>query len=118
MVSQSTFPGSHALTSQTAASFRREDERENPYNWSIPRKWLFTLVTAACTLSVSFASSGYTGALSNLVTEFDVSRSVAMLGLTLYILGVSVTCLSTHTTDDLTVVFRRSLLQDRWHGRR
>lgn len=50
---------------------------------------MFTFVTAAATLAVSFASSGYTGALPYLVEEFDVSRNVAMLGLSLYVFGVS-----------------------------
>ncbi|KAJ9101080.1 hypothetical protein QFC21_003298 [Naganishia friedmannii] len=49
---------------------------------------LFIIVTGAATLSVAFASACYTGATPFLMKDkFNVSREVAGLGLTLYVLG-------------------------------
>lgn len=68
---------------------RLPEEKANPYNWLKSFKWLFTLVAAIVTLCVAFASSCYTGATAALVAKFDVSREIIVLGVTLFVLGVS-----------------------------
>ena len=68
---------------------RLPEEKANPYNWLRSYKWLFTLVAAIVTLCVAFASSCYTGATAALTAKFDVSREVIILGVTLFVLGVS-----------------------------
>jgi hypothetical protein len=68
---------------------RLPEEKANPYNWQKSYKWLFTLVAAIVTLCVAFASSCYTGATAALVAKFDVSREIIVLGVTLFVLGVS-----------------------------
>ena len=68
---------------------RLVEEKANPYNWKNSYKWLFTLVAAIVTLCVAFASSCYTGAAAFLIAEFHVSREIIVLGVTLFVLGVS-----------------------------
>ncbi|KAL5531082.1 hypothetical protein ACEPAG_3958 [Sanghuangporus baumii] len=60
---------------------------ENPYNWSKAKKWPLTFVLAAGTLCVSFASSSYSGGISFVMEDLHMSREVAVLGISLYVLG-------------------------------
>lgn len=87
---------------------RLPEEKANPYNWLKSYKWLFTLVAAIVTLCVAFASSCYTGATAALVAKFDVSREIIVLGVTLFVLGVSATLVNGPAFSDLdTSIVRR-----------
>ncbi|KAI5124039.1 hypothetical protein M0805_003868 [Coniferiporia weirii] len=59
----------------------------NPYNWSKSRKWPMTLLLAAGTFCVSFSSSSYSGGISFTVEDLHISQEVAVLGVSLYVLG-------------------------------
>ncbi|KAJ3556051.1 hypothetical protein NM688_g2239 [Phlebia brevispora] len=54
---------------------------ENPYNWSK------RLQMAIGTFTVSFCSSSYTGGLASIMKELHMSHEVAILGVSLFVLG-------------------------------
>ncbi|KII88761.1 hypothetical protein PLICRDRAFT_176306 [Plicaturopsis crispa FD-325 SS-3] len=64
-----------------------ENDPDNPYTWSRRRKWIITAQVASGTLSVSFGSSAYSAGIPQTMADLSVSREVAVLGLSLYVLG-------------------------------
>ncbi|GFF92212.1 uncharacterized MFS-type transporter C530.15c [Aspergillus lentulus] len=62
----------------------------NPINFPIRWKVMITLSTAFATLMVSLSSSAYVGSIQGVIEEFHVSKTVATLGLSLFVLGFSV----------------------------
>ncbi|CAH0053770.1 unnamed protein product [Clonostachys solani] len=66
------------------------DDPWNPVGFSRSRKWLITIVQAVATLSVSFASSAFSGGISTVLTEFRVSQEVAILGVSMFVLGFAI----------------------------
>lgn len=64
-----------------------EGDPENPYNWPYSRKWLITFQLAMSTWTVSFCSSSYTGGLAMTQKDLHMSQEVAILGVSLYVLG-------------------------------
>ncbi|KAI0747878.1 MFS general substrate transporter [Daedaleopsis nitida] len=60
---------------------------ENPYNWSDLRKWAITAQLATSTFTVSFCSSCYSGGLESMSAELHMSEVLAILGVSLYVLG-------------------------------
>ncbi|CAL1704107.1 unnamed protein product [Somion occarium] len=63
------------------------DDKSYPYNWSNGRRWLITLQLALSTLTVAFCSSAITGGLAALAKEMHCSQEVALLGVSLYVIG-------------------------------
>ncbi|KAL0947203.1 hypothetical protein HGRIS_013320 [Hohenbuehelia grisea] len=63
------------------------DDPECPYNWTRRRKWLITTQLAMATWTVSFGSSSYSGGLKYTISDFRVSEEVAVLGVSLYVVG-------------------------------
>lgn len=59
----------------------------NPMNYPSGIKWTITALVAIATLSVSFASSAYSGGLREIRTELGVSEILATLGISLFVLG-------------------------------
>ncbi|KAI0818836.1 MFS general substrate transporter [Irpex lacteus] len=64
-----------------------DHDPENPFNWTKGRRWLITIQLALGTWTVSFCSSSYTGGLALMMKELHMSREVAILGVSLYVLG-------------------------------
>lgn len=64
-------------------------ESANPYNWGNAYRWTVTAVVAMATLCISFASSAYSAAIADIESHFHVSSTVAVLGLSLYVVGTS-----------------------------
>ncbi|KAL7798438.1 major facilitator superfamily transporter [Trichoderma ceciliae] len=65
-------------------------DRWNPMGFKSSFKWAITLVQASATLSVSFASSAYSGGISEIIKEFDISTEVAILGVSLFVVGFAI----------------------------
>jgi multidrug resistance protein len=63
------------------------DDPRNPMNFSPFRKWMLTCLVAFSCLAVSFASSAYTGGVTGLIEQFEVTTTVALLGVSLFVLG-------------------------------
>lgn len=66
------------------------NDPENPKNWSKAYKWYCTMVVAATCFVVAFCSSVITADLIGVSKEFDVSDEVALLSITLFVVGFGV----------------------------
>lgn len=66
------------------------NDARNPMTFSKPFKWLITIIAALSTLAVSFASSAYSGGVSEILKEFHVSSEVVILGVSMFVLGFAV----------------------------
>ncbi|ENI07417.1 hypothetical protein COCC4DRAFT_131826 [Bipolaris maydis ATCC 48331] len=64
-----------------------ENDPRNPMEWSSVHKWILTVCMGFATLSISLASSAYSGGIEEIRAEFRVSGEVATLGLSLFVLG-------------------------------
>lgn len=64
-----------------------DDDPANAKSWTNARKLRTALVLGFDTLVASWGSSVYSAATTPIAAEFGVSEEVALLGLTLYILG-------------------------------
>lgn len=60
----------------------------NPRSMSTARKWLIVLVVSAGSSCVACASSIYVGTYAQIMPEFHTSRTVATLGLSLFVAGL------------------------------
>ncbi|KAF2730285.1 MFS general substrate transporter [Polyplosphaeria fusca] len=65
------------------------NDPEDPRNWSSFRKWLMVAVIMPIDFSVSWGASGFSPAVTDFVDDMGVSREIATLGLSLYILGLA-----------------------------
>ncbi|KAI3559124.1 MFS multidrug transporter [Colletotrichum abscissum] len=59
----------------------------NPLQLPSWRKWSITFLQAFAVLAVSFASSSFSSGIPYIVDEFNVSRMVALLGVSLFVIG-------------------------------
>lgn len=62
----------------------------NPMTFKDSFKWAITLIQASAALSVSFASSAYSGGISEIIMQFDISAEVAILGVSLFVMGFAI----------------------------
>lgn len=63
------------------------NDTEDPQKWSRQKKWTCTIVTVLMTATIAFCPSIYTAAISDLSVDFRLSRTVATLGVTTFLLG-------------------------------
>ena len=59
----------------------------NPRNWSVGKKFFVTFEICFLTTSVYIGSAIYTAGLAGVMEQFHVSQTVALLGLTLFVVG-------------------------------
>ncbi|EKG14382.1 Major facilitator superfamily, partial [Macrophomina phaseolina MS6] len=64
------------------------DDPDNPFNWSHAKRGLITLTVGLVGFTVTLGSSVYTPASSEVAQKFNVSKTAALLGLTLYTIGL------------------------------
>lgn len=83
------YPGSGTEDDPYRVEFLPGDERD-PQNFSSLKKWSITLLVAFATLAVAFVSSAYTGGVNQIITAFDTSDEVVVLGVSLFVLGVCI----------------------------
>lgn len=69
-----------------AVSWIPQDPR-NPMNWGHIKKWSITFLASFITLAVSLVSSAYSGGISQIVTDFNAAEEIAILGVSLFVLG-------------------------------
>ncbi|KAJ7054751.1 major facilitator superfamily domain-containing protein [Mycena amicta] len=60
---------------------------DDPRNWSTARKFVVDLVLCAWVLSLTYSSTAYVASVPALMQHFDISQEVALLGVTLTVLG-------------------------------
>ncbi|KAG8933239.1 hypothetical protein FRC01_010228 [Tulasnella sp. 417] len=63
---------------------------ENPKNWSRPYRWFLTMVSGLLMFNASFASSAPAGVLDQLIEHFSLSRILAILTISLFVVGYCV----------------------------
>ena len=73
----------------TAQDWNGPNDPENPLNWSLSKRIYHTTVPALMGFVVTLGSSIYTPGLPDIQAEFHVSSTVALLGLSLYVLGLA-----------------------------
>ena len=67
-----------------------DGDREDPQGWRPAYKWFCTMVVALATLAVSFNSSAYSGSVVQIIEQFHCSQEVAILGISLFVLGFAI----------------------------
>ncbi|EME41980.1 hypothetical protein DOTSEDRAFT_117678, partial [Dothistroma septosporum NZE10] len=63
---------------------------ECPQQYSEALRWSLTFLVSCLTLCMALASSAYSGAVSHLITQFHCSEEVAILGVSLMVLGYAI----------------------------
>lgn len=66
------------------------DDPGNPKNWSKAYKWYCTMVVALTCFVVAFASSVITADVGGVVEEFGVSYEVALVSISVFVVGFGV----------------------------
>lgn len=66
------------------------DDPENPKNWSKAFKWYITMVVASTCFVVALASSIITADLIGVEEEFNVSEEVALVSITVFVMGFGI----------------------------
>lgn len=67
-----------------------DNDAENPLNWSRARKIMLLCVVTSCAFCVTNTSSIISNAYQGIQDEFHVSREVAILGLSLFVIGLGI----------------------------
>jgi MFS transporter, DHA1 family, multidrug resistance protein len=62
-------------------------EEDRPVNWPSSKKWCIVVSTSLATFVVSFGSSVYSAAIPHIQARFGVSSDIALLGITIYVIG-------------------------------
>ncbi|OKL56131.1 hypothetical protein UA08_08724 [Talaromyces atroroseus] len=67
-----------------------ENDPRDPMNFSAVSKWLVTLLVSVNTMAVALVSSAYSGGIVEVILGFQISEEVAILGISLFVLGFAV----------------------------
>lgn len=67
-----------------------ENDPENPQNWSRGRKRMLLVVASSCAFCVTCTSSIISNAYQGIQDEFHIGRVVAILGLSLFVIGLGI----------------------------
>lgn len=62
----------------------------NPMNFRPIKKWAITVLVSFVTLAVALVSSAYSGGMSQIVETFGVEEEIAILGVSLFVLGFAI----------------------------
>ncbi|KAF7338486.1 Efflux pump FUBT [Mycena venus] len=81
------YPGSGTQQDPYVVDWDSEEDPENPLNFPNCKKWIITSQLAFATWTISFGSSVYSGGLETMARDLNISDNVAILGLSLYVLG-------------------------------
>ena len=73
---------------QFEVRFDGDSDPMNPKSFSKFRKWTIVIIVSAGSTCVTCASSMYTLTYGQITTEFHISRVVATLGLSLFVMGL------------------------------
>jgi hypothetical protein len=63
------------------------NDHQDAMNFTKGRKWTIAVLQTMSTFVVTFASSAYASGIPGVMRSFDVSKNVATLGLSLFVLG-------------------------------
>ncbi|KAK8122660.1 MFS transporter [Apiospora sp. TS-2023a] len=68
----------------------QKDDPSNPMNWSQLRKWFITAIVTMSVFIVTLTSSAYSSSAQERIPEFNISRTVFILGVSLFVLGFAI----------------------------
>ncbi|PYI19529.1 MFS general substrate transporter [Aspergillus violaceofuscus CBS 115571] len=80
------YDGAGTEESPYAVTWIPNDPR-NPMNFKDRTKWLYTVQVSFVTLTVALVSSVYSGGMGQVVQEFQCEEEIAILGISLFVLG-------------------------------
>lgn len=83
------YPGSGTENDPYVVTWIPNDPR-NPMNFNGWKKWSITILVSFTTMAVSLVSSAYSGGMAQVMMEFGVVEEVALLGVSLFVLGFAV----------------------------
>ncbi|KAI1773678.1 MFS general substrate transporter [Hypoxylon cercidicola] len=63
------------------------NDPKNPMKFSERKKWGITVLQAFAVLAVAFVSTAYSGGISEVIREFRISTEIAILGISLFVVG-------------------------------
>lgn len=81
--------GHHQATASAISHSMPSDDFDAPMNWPLHRKVYASAVSWVFALTVAFGLTSYTAGISGVMEEFNVSQTVAILGMSLFIAGIS-----------------------------
>ena len=67
-----------------------ENDSRNPILYSGRARWTYVMIVAMCALVVSIDSSAYSGSAAEIMQDFNCSKEVFTLGISLFVLGFAV----------------------------
>jgi len=83
------YKGSGTEEDPYVVAFIPHDPR-NPMEFPDWKKWAITMSVAIATLAVAFVSTAYTGSVDQIIEEFHCSQEIAILGVSLFVLGFAI----------------------------
>ncbi|CAG7939654.1 unnamed protein product [Penicillium olsonii] len=83
------YAGSGTIESPYLVNWLVDDE-ENPMNRGQVSKWSLNLLCALSAFIIALASSAYSGGLVEVISAFAISKEVALLGVSLYVIGFAI----------------------------
>jgi MFS family permease len=66
------------------------NDPRNPMLFSNLRKWIITISVSFTALAIAFESTAYSGSIPQVIEEFQCSEEVAVLGISLFVLGFAI----------------------------
>ena len=92
-VVQHAYSGSGTASDPCIVDWIPEDAR-NPMNMAKGMKWTITVIMALGTLSVTFSSTAFSGALPQLQEDLHTSLELSVLSVSLFVLGFAIAPMS------------------------
>ncbi|KAF9890801.1 hypothetical protein FE257_005371 [Aspergillus nanangensis] len=86
-IASSPCPGTGTEEDPFIVTWLLPHDPRNPQNIPTRKKWLITFIAALETFIVTLVSSAYSGAITQIKTQFHVPTETATLGVSLYVLG-------------------------------
>lgn len=80
-------PAQDSSSRSDLVEFDGPDDPDNPKNWSTRRRWIITISGSFLTFTVTFSSSIFSVAIEPVSKQYDVSRVVSTLGVSLFLAG-------------------------------
>lgn len=67
-----------------------EQDIRNPMNFDMVFKWALTFLVGLDTFAIALVSSAYSGSTNEIISDFRISEEVAILGISLFVVGFAV----------------------------
>jgi hypothetical protein len=68
----------------------QKDDPSNPMNWGQVKKWFLTAIVTFSVFAVTFTSSAYSVSAGEIKSEFNISTTVFITGVSVFVLGFAI----------------------------